>query len=211
VEVAHGANIFTAHARASAREGSRMRQAANDRTRTSAPPLMPAHAGIQLSHHDRWFLRNLEFRVRGDERVLWSACFRQRLCRQIMLCLDKPIRQLPHKLARGSPDFTSARDCPAEAGSPLARGRADGGRSKSSMKHRDQVAWCRPGRTAHGTTTVGRDEGRCVLRGRSAKRSLEARAIRWPAHRRSSAQPRRGRIRAPRPGRGALPSTARGR
>ena len=33
------------------------------------PPLMPAHAGIQLSPHNHMPLKTLDSRVRGNERV----------------------------------------------------------------------------------------------------------------------------------------------
>ena len=47
---------------------SKVLHAADDGTRTLQQPLMPAHAGIQLSPRRRMSLKNLDSRLRGNER-----------------------------------------------------------------------------------------------------------------------------------------------
>jgi len=49
---------------------------------------MPAHAGIQLSQLRLIYLKNLDSRVRGNERVVRPAGYRQRLIRQTGLFLQ---------------------------------------------------------------------------------------------------------------------------
>ncbi len=61
----------TAHPRAGAREEVGAGQLASKLgTQTSQPPLIPAHAGIQLSQLRPIYSKDMDPRLRGDERLL---------------------------------------------------------------------------------------------------------------------------------------------
>ena len=82
------------------------------RTRTHQPPLIPAHAGIQLSPLNRKRLKKLDSRVRGNERVgMFAFCRLGR--RSVGHPFAGPNPGVLHSLESRNPSLSATSSCHA--------------------------------------------------------------------------------------------------